>query len=89
MNLYKLPIVLYEPSDDTNDMYMAEVPLLPGCRAWGDTPSLALEYIQGVSEAFIESYAEHGVPLPVDLDALAYKTEARMVKAEITIAPLR
>lgn len=89
MNLYKLPIVLYEPSDDTNDMYMAEVPLLPGCRAWGDTPSMALECIQGVAEAFIESCAKRGVPLPVDLDALAYKTEAQMVNAEITIAPLR
>ena len=30
MKLYKLPIVLYEPSDDTNDMFMAEAPLLPG-----------------------------------------------------------
>ena len=32
MKLYKLPIVLYEPSEDTNDMFMAEAPLLPGCR---------------------------------------------------------
>ena len=44
-------------------MYMAEVPVLPGCRAWGDSPSEALEYVKGVAEAFIESYQD-GDPLP-------------------------
>jgi hypothetical protein len=34
MKLYKLPIVLYEPSEDTEYKYMAEAPDLPGCRAW-------------------------------------------------------
>ena len=58
MKLYKLPIVLYEPSEDTNDMFMAEAPILPGCRAWGETASQAIEYIQGVAEAFIKSYIE-------------------------------
>ena len=88
MKLYKLPIVLYEPSEDTNDMYMAEAPLLPGCRAWGETPSLALAYIQGVAEAFVESYTER-VPLPIGFDALAYKTEGGIVRTEISIAPQR
>ena len=63
MKLYKLPIVLYEPSEDTNDMFMAEVPAMPGCRAWGETPSQALEYIQGVAEAFIAvSYTHLTLP---------------------------
>jgi len=87
MKLYKLPIILYEPSDDTNDMFMAEVPLLPGCRAWGETPSLALEYIQGVAEAFIESYIEHEQPIPPELEALSLETRGASVKAEIVIAP--
>ena len=87
MKLYKLPIVLYEPCEDTNDMFMAEAPLLPGCRAWGETASQALEYIQGVAEAFIESYAELEQPIPAELESLALKTEGAMVNAEIVIAP--
>jgi predicted RNase H-like HicB family nuclease len=87
MKLYKLPIVLYEPSEDTNDMYMAEAPLLPGCRAWGETPSQAIEYIQGVAEAFIESYIELEQPIPPELEAMALQYDGAMVKAEIVIAP--
>lgn len=87
MKLYRLPIVIYEPSDDTNDKFMAEVPLLPGCRAWGDTPSQAIEYIQGMAEAFIESYIENERPIPEELEALAFKSTGPVIKAEITIAP--
>lgn len=87
MKLYKLPIVLHEPSEDNNDMYMAEAPLLPGCRAWGETPSQALEYIQGVAEAFVESYIEDEQPIPLELEALALKHEETRVTTEIVIAP--
>jgi predicted RNase H-like HicB family nuclease len=87
MKLYKLPIVLYEPCEDTNDMFMAEAPLLPGCRAWGETPSQALEYIQGVAEAFIESYLELEQPIPPELEAMLLKNDGASVKAEIVIAP--
>ena len=46
MELYKLRAVLREPSEDTEDKYLAEIPDLPGCRAWGDTPAQALESLQ-------------------------------------------
>ena len=87
MKLYKLPIVLYEPCEDTNDMFMAEAPLLSGCRAWGETASQTLEYIQGVAEAFIESYTELEQPIPAELRSLALETDKAMVKTEIVIAP--
>ena len=64
MNRYKLSFVVYEPSEDTEDKYMAEIPALPGCRAWGDTPAETLNILEGVAEAFIQSYLEHGDPLP-------------------------
>ena len=38
MDLYRLRAVLREPSDDTEGKYLAEIPDLPGCRAWGDSP---------------------------------------------------
>lgn len=87
MKLYRLPIVLYEPCADTNDMYMAEAPLLPGCRAWGETASQAIEYIQGVAEAFVESYMELDQPIPHELEAMALKHEGARIEAEIVIAP--
>ena len=48
-------------------MYLAEAPALPGCRAWGETPELALEYLESVAEGFIRSYLKHGDPLPDQL----------------------
>ena len=34
MELYQLDYVLHEPREDQGWMYMAEIPELPGCRAW-------------------------------------------------------
>ena len=64
---YRLPYILHEPSEETEDMYMGEIPLLPGCRAWGETPELALEYLESVAEAFIRSYLMDGDPLPLEV----------------------
>ena len=65
MNRYKLSYVMYDPSESTeDDKYMAEIPALPGCRAWGDTPAETLHILQGVAEAFIQSYLDHGDELP-------------------------
>ena len=36
-------------------MYLAEVPVLPGCRAWGATAEEALHNLEGVATDFIAS----------------------------------
>ena len=64
MKHYKLRYVMHDPSEDTEDKYMAEIPALPGCRAWGDTPEDTLDILEGVAAAFIESYIDHGDELP-------------------------
>ena len=64
MKHYKLRYVMHDPSEDTEDKYMAEIPDLPGCRAWGDTPEEALDILSSVAAAFIESYIDHGDELP-------------------------
>ena len=69
MKLYRLEFVLKEPSEDTEGMYLAEVPALPGCRAWGETAALALENLQSVTMAFIESHRADGDPLPPEVVA--------------------
>ena len=53
---YRLPYTLLDPCEDTEDMYLAEVPVLPGCRAWGETAEEALLNLESVAAAFIESY---------------------------------
>ena len=65
---------MHEPFEDTEDKYMANIPALPGCRAWGDTPEDALDILQGVAAAFIESYLDHGDELPSAVYASATST---------------
>ena len=69
MKLYKLPLVIYEPSEETENRYMAEVPALPGCRAWGDSPTEVMENLQSVAAGFIESHKASGDPLPPEVEA--------------------
>lgn len=67
---YRLPYTLRTPSEETEDMYLAEVPLLPGCRAWGATADEALSNLEGVAADFIASYEEHGDALPASMDRM-------------------
>ena len=69
MKLYRLPLVMQEPDDGGEGKYMAEIPSLPGCRAWGDTAAEALENLQSVATAFIESYRDRGDALPPEVEA--------------------
>ena len=61
---YRLPYTLRGPSPETEDMYLAEVPVLPGCRAWGATPEEALRILDSVATEFIASSPQHGDELP-------------------------
>ncbi len=65
MKLYKLSRVIHQPSEETEDKYMPEIPALPGCRAWGDTPTEVVEDLQSVEAGFIDSYRASGDPLPI------------------------
>ena len=67
MKPYKLHFVMHEPSYDTEDKFMAEIPVLPGCRAWGDTHEDALQNLQSVAAAMVESYQELGDELPAEV----------------------
>ena len=75
MKLYRLPLVIYQPREDAEGKYRAEVPDLAGCRAWGDTAAEALENLQGVATAFFESYRAKGDSLP-----LATETRVELYK---------
>ena len=85
MKQYRLPVTIYEPSEDTEFKYLAEVPILPGCRAWGDTPAKALENLQSVASEFILSYQKHGHALPKAVEETAYELVGPKVTTEVTI----
>ena len=67
MQVYKLPYTMTEPTEESRGMYVAEVPGLPGCMAWGETEAEALWILEGVASDFIQSYKDHGDPLPAGL----------------------
>ena len=64
MELYQLDYVLHAPSEEQGGLYMAEIPDLPGCRAWAETAKGTLAELGTVAEQFILSYKDRGKPLP-------------------------
>ena len=67
MELYQLDYVLHEPREDQGWLYMAEIPELPGCRAWAKTANETLSELSAVAEQFILSYKDRGKPLPAGI----------------------
>lgn len=77
MKLYRLAVVMHEPNENTEEKYLGEIPAIPGCRAWGDTAAEALEDLQGVAAAFIESYRDRGDQLPLEIEAAVNEPSRR------------
>ena len=67
MELYQLDYVLHEPCEEQGWLYMAEIPELPGCRAWADTANEALTELSTVAKQFILSYKDRGKSLPAGI----------------------
>ncbi len=79
MKHYKLRYVMHDPSEETEDKYLAEIPALPGCRAWGDTTEEALDILASVAAASIEVYMERGYELPAEVKSSLIGTAANDV----------
>jgi len=60
--MYKYEIIIYWSQED--DVFVAEVPELPGCMAHGDTPEDALASARQAIELWIETAKEFGDPIP-------------------------
>ena len=86
MKLYRLAIVMHGPSENTEEKYLGEIPAIPGCQAWGDTAAEALENLQGVAAAFIESYRDKGDPLPLEVESSRVETSDSAVMSEVLVA---
>ena len=67
MAVYRLGYQIHDPTDDTDGLYMAEIPVLPGCRAWAETPEAAINILQSVGQAFLAAYKDSGDELPAEV----------------------
>jgi len=50
--------------NDEDEGYIANVPDLPGCSAWGATPEDAVREIEDAQQAWIEACIKAGDPVP-------------------------
>lgn len=62
--------VLLRPDD--NGTYVAYVPAIPGCHAWGQSLEEACAELVNVFEMIKEEYEEEGKPLPPDISLKAF-----------------
>lgn len=53
---------------DDNGTYIAYVPAIKGCHAWGETPEEAHSELNHVFAMIREEYLEAGKPLPNDVE---------------------
>lgn len=60
MNKYE--IIIYWSDED--DLYIAEVPELPGCMAHGDTPEEALANAKDAMDLWLDTARELGRDIP-------------------------
>ena len=59
---YRYEVIIYWSNED--QLFVAEVPELPGCIAHGDSPDVALRNAQEAIQLWIETAEEFGDPVP-------------------------
>lgn len=57
---------------DDNGTFVAHIPAIPGCHAWGKTPAEAQQELVSVFEMIQEEYQEAGRLLPENVDVIAH-----------------
>jgi len=60
--MFRYEIILYWSNED--DVFIAEVPELPGCMAHGDTPEETLRNINDAMELWVDTARERGRAVP-------------------------
>ena len=60
--MHKYETIIYWSQED--NVFIVDVPELPGCNAHGDTSQLALENAQNAIDLWLETAKEFGDPIP-------------------------
>jgi len=61
--MYKYEVIIYW--SDENQVFIAELPELPGCMAHGESQESALKNAQEAIQLWIDTANEFGEPVPV------------------------
>ena len=61
--MYKYEVIIYW--SDENQVFIAELPELPGCMAHGESQESALKIAQEAIQLWIDTANEFGEPVPV------------------------
>lgn len=61
VDIHQLDYLLHEPEESEGCMYLAEIPALQGCMAWGQIPEETLKSLVAVAQTIIinEDDANH------------------------------
>ncbi len=81
MDVYQLDYIVHDPEESEGWMYLAEVPTLQGCMAWGDTPEETLEIFLAVAQSIIQLRKENGEPLPPEITPMLSREGSLTVTA--------
>ncbi|MGH2412256.1 MAG: type II toxin-antitoxin system HicB family antitoxin [Microcystaceae cyanobacterium] len=60
--MHKYEIIIYW--SEVDQVFIAEVPELPGCMAHGNTQEIALAHIKEAMQLWIDTAQEFGDPIP-------------------------
>ena len=60
--MHKYEIIIYWSTED--DVFVAEVPELPGCLAHGDTQQAAFRNVNQAMDLWLDTAREFGDPIP-------------------------
>lgn len=60
--MHKYETIIYWSQED--NVFIVDVPELPGCKAHGDTPQLALKNAQDAMDLWLETAKEFGDAIP-------------------------
>ena len=58
------PVQLSHQTDDGNEYWLAEIPLLPGCMSDGSDPNEALQNLEDAKRLWIETQIGDGYEVP-------------------------
>ena len=85
MAVYRLRYSVHDPTEDTDGLYMGEIPVLPGCRAWAETKEEIPDILQSVAQEFLASYRENGEELPDEVLRSVVTVEVQTLEEEARI----
>ena len=60
--MHRYEVIIYWSEED--QVFVAEVPELPGCAAHGDAPEIALSQAQEAISLWLDTAREFGDPIP-------------------------